>query len=77
MTGYVHSCPTVTEFGKCRCFDDVVNSVAGNGDWYYWHDGVYTRGAGKATGEMLGRPVVDGEIGKAADGVAAALGEGT
>lgn len=73
MTAYLHTCRTLTKFGHCRCFDDMVMTVGGDGRWFYWHRGAFTEGKGSATAEMLGRSVVDGEIGKTADEIAHAL----
>jgi hypothetical protein len=74
MIAYLHTCRTFAEFGQCRCFDDVVMMVGWDGHWWYWHRGVFTEGQGMATAEMVGRPVVNGEIGKTAEEIARSLG---
>ncbi len=74
MNNYFHACETFYQFGKCRCFDDIVNAVGDDGRWFYWHDGIFTQGDGLAVSGMLGRPVVGGEIAKTADEIANLLG---
>ena len=48
MSAFVHICETWAEFGKCRCFDDIAMVLDNGGDWFYWHDGKFTKGQGPA-----------------------------
>jgi hypothetical protein len=72
---YFHVCSTYYKYGRCSCFEDVVVIVEqGGGRWWYWHDGVLVGGKGRATANMIGRPVCQGEIGKTAKEIARKLG---